>query len=160
METQVRKRSGAVQWTHAAPTADAHLDEAADAAAPEISPAPAAPLQELVGSMFSSPKELRHLAERELGELFVPVELLAESEHCAVFTLHPGSLAPLLVHAERARHWFPFHVTRVEAALVPNRGTGDGTPGTDGSGTDGSGTEGRARLPHLYGAPRPAVDWL
>ena len=80
METQVRRRTGAVQWTHAAPGAEA--PPAADIA-PREAPAAAededAPLRELVGSTFSSAKELRHLAEREMGELFVPVELLAES---------------------------------------------------------------------------------
>jgi hypothetical protein len=106
-------------------------------------------LTELVGAMFTTPKELRHLAERELGELFVPVEVLAESAHTAVFTLHPGSLAPLLVHAERARHWYPFRVTRVEAARLPDRGDGGGdAPET-----------GRPRGPQLHD-DRPAIDWL
>jgi hypothetical protein len=151
METQVRRRAGAVQWTHAVPGG-----EAAAGGQPDIAPQPTAtpaaaavtaeydddaPLRELVGATFSSAKELRHLAEREMGELFVPVELLAESEHVAVFTLHPGSLAPLLVHAERARHWFPFRITRVEPVRVHVSAT-------------------RPRLPHLNGAPKAPVDWL
>ena len=142
METQVRRGTGAVQWTHAAPGAEALTDGQPDIEPREPSAGDEdAPLRELVGTTFSSAKELRHLAEREMGELFVPVELLAESEHCAVFTLHPGTLAPLLVHAERARHWFPFRITRVEPARVHV-------------------STARPRLPHLNGAPRPAVDWL
>lgn len=150
METQVRRRAGAVQWTHAVPGGDGAGDGQPDigAQAPASTPtaAPAdydedAPLRELVGTTFSSAKELRHLAEREMGELFVPVELLAESEHVAVFTLHPGSLAPLLVHAERARHWFPFRITRVEPVRVHVSAA-------------------RPRLPHLNGAPKAPVDWL
>ena len=149
METQVRRRAGAVQWTHAVPGGDAAADGQPDIAPLATTPPTAAadgadddaPLRELVGATFSSAKELRHLAEREMGELFVPVELLAESEHCAVFTLHPGSLAPLLVHAERARHWFPFRITRVEPVRAHVSAT-------------------RPRLPHLNGAPRASVDWL
>lgn len=151
METQVRRRAGAVEWTHAVPGSDAAADGQADIA-PRYVANPAstaatagydedAPLKELVGITFSSAKELRHLAEREMGELFVPVELLAESEHVAVFTLHPGSLAPLLVHAERARHWFPFRITRVEPVRAHVSAT-------------------RPRLPHLNGAPKAPVDWL
>lgn len=141
METQVRRRTGAVQWTHAAPGADAPAEAPAS---PDITPGAAhddddAALRELVGTTFANAKELRHLAEREMGELFVPVELLAESEHCAVFTLHPGTLAPLLVHAERARHWYPFRITRVEPARVH--------------------VSARPRLPQ-HGPERPTVDWL
>ena len=151
METQVRRRAGAVQWTHAVPGGEGATEGQPDIAPGVASPpAPAAtsaeydedaPLRELVGVTFSSAKELRHLAEREMGELFVPVELLAESEHCAVFTLHPGSLAPLLVHAERARHWMPFRITRVEPVRVHMSAA-------------------RPRLPHLNGAPKAPVDWL
>src|SRR5215468_7228386 len=88
MGTEVRSPKGAIQWTHAAPPAEAESDGAGAGASP--SEAEAALLQELVGAMFTTPKELRHLAERELGELFVPVEVLAESAHTAVYTLHPG----------------------------------------------------------------------
>ena len=151
METQVRRRTGAVQWTHAVPGGDAPADGQTDIA-PHYVANPATtvaagydhddpPLRELVGATFSSAKELRHLAEREMGELFVPVELLAESEHVAVFTLHPSSLAPLLVHAERERHWSPFRITRVEPVRAHVSAT-------------------RARLPHLNGAPKAPVDWL
>jgi hypothetical protein len=155
MGTEVRRPAGAIQWTHAAPSAD---HGAAGAGADAALAGPAAPaLTELVGAMFTSPKELRHLAERELGELFVPVEVLAESAHTAVYTLHPGSLAPLLVHAERERHWFPFRVTRVEAARIHGRGTGDGSPAAAGS--DRTDDE-RPRAPHVSATPRPAIDWL
>jgi hypothetical protein len=147
MGTEVRRPAGAIQWTHAAPSAESGAN---GAGADAVHADPAEPvLKELVGAMFTTPKELRHLAERELGELFVPVEVLAESAHTAVFTLHPGSLAPLLVHAERARHWYPFRVTRVEAARLPDRGNGGG---------DAPETE-RPRGPRLHD-DRPAIDWL
>jgi hypothetical protein len=149
MGTEVRRPKGAIQWTHAAPPAEADGDGAGPDVAPGASSeAEAALLKELVGAVFTTPKELRHLAERELGELFVPVEVLAESAHTAVYTLHPGSLAPLLVHAERSRHWFPFRVTRVESVRTAAR---DGQPTV--SGGD------RARAPHP-GPARPAIDWL
>lgn len=86
----------------------------------------AAAPQELVGAMFSTPKELRHLAERQFGELFVPVEVLAESSHSAVIALSPDSHGPVVVYAERARHWYPYRVTRVEAAPRDGRSGGAG----------------------------------
>jgi hypothetical protein len=145
MSTEARRPAGAIQWRHAAPSAESGKDGAGTDAAFSV---PAEPvLTELVGALFTTPKELRHLAERELGELFVPVEVLVESAHTAVYTLHPGSLAPLLVHAERARHWYPFRVTRVEAARLAGRGDGD-APETE-----------RPRGPQLHDG-RPAIDWL
>jgi hypothetical protein len=152
MGTQARRPAGAVQWTHAAPGAEARAEAPAFGAARDgTAEAAVTPLQELVGTMFSTPKELRHLAERELGELFVPVEVVAESAHCAVYTLHAGSLAPLLVHAERERHWYPFRVTRVEEARVhPRAGNGE-APRANGASPAG--------LP-AFGATRPAIDWL
>jgi hypothetical protein len=152
MGTQARRPAGAVQWTHAAPGAEARTEAPTFGGAARDGGADGAatPLQELVGAMFSTPKELRHLAERELGELFVPVEVVAESAHCAVYTLHAGSLAPLLVHAERERHWYPFRVTRVEEARVHPRGSGGSPRGNGGE---------PAGLP-AFGATRPAIDWL
>ena len=152
MGTEVRRPAGAIQWTHAAPSVESGADGAADGGPGEgfVEDGARGLLTELVGAMFTTPKELRHLAERELGELFVPVEVLAESAHTAVYTLHPGSLAPLLVHAERARHWYPFRVTRVEAVRIANRGSGNGSAG------DAEGE--RPRVPHP--PARPAVDWL
>ena len=146
MGTEVRRPAGAVQWTHAAPSAEPGADGAAATLAEGTAPV----LTELVGAMFTTPKELRHLAERELGELFVPVEVLAESAHTAVYTLHPGSLAPLLVYAERARHWYPFRVTRVEAVRVANRGNGDAARA--------AASDDPAPAPRP--PARPAVDWL
>ncbi|HYJ79709.1 MAG TPA: hypothetical protein VEW03_08925 [Longimicrobiaceae bacterium] len=78
----------------------------------------AAAPQELVGEMFTTPKELRHLAERQFGELFVPTEVLAESSLSAVISLTTDGLGPLVVHAERDRDWYPYRITRVEAAGV------------------------------------------
>jgi hypothetical protein len=95
--------------------------------------------QDLVGAMFTTPKELRHLAEQAFGEEFVPTRVLAESPHFAVFALNAGELGQVVVHAERGRHWYPFRVTRVE--------TGDG--------------DGRPVVPPPYRPEsRPRVDWL
>jgi hypothetical protein len=74
----------------------------------------------LVGAMFSTPKELRHLAEQQFGDLFVPTEVITEDAKCAVIALRPDRLGTIVVHAERERHWYPYRVTRVEA-LSANR---------------------------------------
>lgn len=72
--------------------------------------------RDLVGALFTTAKELRHLAERHFGDLFVPTEILAQSDHFAVVRLQTDHLGPLTVHAERERRWQPFRVTRVEPA--------------------------------------------
>ena len=79
--------------------------------------------QELVGEMFTTPKELRHLAERQFDELFVPVEVMAESALSTIISLNSSALGPLVVHAERARDWYPYRITRVERA-APHPGHG------------------------------------
>jgi hypothetical protein len=104
-------------------------------------------LQELVGATFTSPKDLRHLAEELFGEDFVPTQVLAESAHIAVFALSAGEQGRVVVHAERARHWFPFRVTRVEAEQE------DGRP------VD-AGAEPRRVPPVYFPADRPKIDWL
>ncbi|HEU0013435.1 MAG TPA: hypothetical protein VFQ45_07110 [Longimicrobium sp.] len=71
---------------------------------------------DLVGTMFTTAKELRHLAEQQFGEEFVPTELCAENEHGAVLELRTARLGPLVVHAERERHWYPYRIVRVEQA--------------------------------------------
>ena len=70
--------------------------------------------EELVGTVFSTPKELRHLAEQSLGQLFVPTEVVSEGEHAADFVLHTDGMGDVLVHAERERHWYPYQITRVD----------------------------------------------
>ena len=105
----------------------------------------------LVGAMFTSSKELRHLAEQELGELFVPVEVLAESDHSAVFALRSDAVGRIVVHAERGRHWYPFRVTYVEAD-----GNAEAAPRDETEAAPVS----RARMPEQHGAPRPSIDWL
>src|SRR3954468_8880864 len=90
METQVRGVAGQAQrspsgWENGAE--------------PNGRPAVGAP-RALVGTMFTNAKELRHLAEQELGELFVPVEVLAESDHSAVFALRSDGAGRIVVHAE------------------------------------------------------------
>ena len=71
-------------------------------------------VDELLGVMFTTPKELRHAAEQVLEQEFVPTELLAEDELYADLVLRPAGLGEIRVRAERERHWFPFRVTRVD----------------------------------------------
>jgi hypothetical protein len=68
----------------------------------------------LIGTMFTTPKDLRHLAEQALGQLFVPVEVVvADAEH-ADMVLRPAGMGEIIVHAERERHWYPYLITRIE----------------------------------------------
>jgi hypothetical protein len=97
--------------------------------------------------MFSTPKDLRHIAEQHFGELFVPTEVLADSPHSAVLMLRTQALGPVMVHAERVRHWYPFRVTRVEA---PRAGF-DPRPAR---------AEPRARANPYRATTRPRIDWL
>ena len=83
--------------------------------------------QELVGAMFSTPKELRHLAEQQFGELFVPTEVLADSPHSAVIARSPDSRGPRVGHAARARPGSPYRVTRVPRVHAA-RGDGRSSP--------------------------------
>jgi hypothetical protein len=69
---------------------------------------------ELVGALFTTPKDLRHQAEQELGQLFVPTEVLYKSPSRLIASLRVQGVGLLVVHAERQRHWQPFHITRVE----------------------------------------------
>lgn len=68
----------------------------------------------LIGLLFTTPKELRHLAEQNLGQLFVPTEVVAAGSNTADIVLRPEGLGEILVHAERERHWYPYVITRVE----------------------------------------------
>jgi hypothetical protein len=70
--------------------------------------------EELLGTMFTTPKELRHLAEQSLGQLFIPTELLHEDEHVADLVLRPEGMGAIHVRAERERDWYPFRITRVD----------------------------------------------
>lgn len=72
----------------------------------------------LVGVMFTTAKELRHIAEQTLGQLFVPTEVLSADEHTAELVLRPSGMGEILVHAERERHWYPFQVTRVDTVAA------------------------------------------
>ena len=100
-------------------------------------------VQELVGATFTSPKDLRHLAEQLFGEDFVPTTVLAESAHFGVFALSAGEQGRVVVHAERGRHWFPFRVTRVQAEQEEEP------------------TAEPRRVPPVYfPASRPKIDWL
>jgi hypothetical protein len=107
METRFRTPTGEVQWMHAAPYPARRAGEPAAAGS-------GAELQDLVGAVFTSAKELRHLAEQLYAEEFVPVRTLAESGHFGVFALD-GPAGRVMVHAERERHWHPFRITRLEA---------------------------------------------
>jgi hypothetical protein len=102
---------------------------------------------ELVGLMFSTPKELRHVAEQHFGELFVPTEVLESSRLRAVIALQTQRAGTLLVHAERERHWYPFRVVRVDTRPEPR--------------ANGRGDAPRPRPPHGYRiGTRPRIDWL
>ena len=68
----------------------------------------------LLGAIFTTPKELRHLAEQSLGELFVPTETMHEDGRSAELVLRPAGRGAIHVHAERERERSPYHVTRVE----------------------------------------------
>jgi hypothetical protein len=72
----------------------------------------------LVGAMFTTPKELRHLAEQSLGQLFVPIEVVSSDDRTADIVLRPDGMGEIHVHAERERHWYPYQVTRVDAVAA------------------------------------------
>ena len=69
---------------------------------------------DLTGAMFTTLKELRHLAEQQYGQLFVPTEVLSKSTLRMVVELRLDALGRVVLHAERARHWQPYRVTRIE----------------------------------------------
>lgn len=64
--------------------------------------------------MFTTPKELRHAAEQTLGRLFVPMEVVRAGPNAADVVLRPEGLGEIHVHAERERHWYPYHITRID----------------------------------------------
>lgn len=70
--------------------------------------------EELLGTVFTTPKELRHLAEQSLGQDFIRTEVVHEDEHEADLVLRPAGMGEIHVHAERERDWYPFHITRVD----------------------------------------------
>jgi hypothetical protein len=124
METRFRTPTGEVQWMHAAPgAAAAAAEEAFGPASGERTGA-----RELLGAVFTSAKDLRHLAEQHFAEEFIPTRVLAESSHFGVFALDAPD-GRVTVHAERERHWHPFRITRVEQSpgdAAPPRGEGLG----------------------------------
>lgn len=73
-----------------------------------------APAEELLGIVFTTPKDLRHSAEQVLGQEFVPTEVVSEDETTADLVLRPVGMPEIHVHAERERHWYPYAITRVE----------------------------------------------
>ncbi|MBW3572718.1 MAG: hypothetical protein KY467_16605 [Gemmatimonadetes bacterium] len=73
-----------------------------------------APAAELLGIVFTTPKSLRHSAEQVLGQDFIPTEVLSEDERTADLVLRPTGMPEIHVHAERARHWYPYEITHVE----------------------------------------------
>jgi hypothetical protein len=68
----------------------------------------------LLGAAFTTPKELRHIAEQTLDRLFVPTEVVSEHELDADLLLRPEGLGEVHVHAEREQPWTPLVVTRVD----------------------------------------------
>ncbi|HYH78984.1 MAG TPA: hypothetical protein VEX86_04285, partial [Longimicrobium sp.] len=83
MDRQLRRPAREAQRTrpatNPAPRFDARLAGIGDRTPPAA--------RELVGTMFTTAKELRHMTEQQLGELFVPTEVLADSPHAAVIML-------------------------------------------------------------------------
>ncbi|HEX6367679.1 MAG TPA: hypothetical protein VF006_02025 [Longimicrobium sp.] len=73
-----------------------------------------APTDELLGIVFTTPKDLRHSAEQVLGQEFVPTEVVCEDETTADLVLRPTGMHEIHVHAEREHHWSPYEITRVE----------------------------------------------
>ena len=73
-----------------------------------------APTEELLGIVFTTPKDLRHSAEQVLGQEFVPTEVVCEDDTTADLVLRPAGMPEIHVHAERERHWYPYQITRVE----------------------------------------------
>ena len=73
-----------------------------------------APAEELLGIVFTTPKDLRHSAEQVLGQEFVPTEVVSEDERTADLVLRPAGMPEIHVHAERERKWYPYEITRVE----------------------------------------------
>ncbi|HEX2204901.1 MAG TPA: hypothetical protein VHG91_16445 [Longimicrobium sp.] len=69
---------------------------------------------ELLGVLFTTPKELRHMAEQNLGQLFVPTEVLHAGPRAAIVVLRPQGMSEIVVHAERERHGYPYQITRVD----------------------------------------------
>lgn len=80
----------------------------------EVTRADGALAEELLGVVFTTPKDLRHAAEQVLGQEFVPTEVVSEDERTADLVLRPAGLPEIHVHAERERHWYPYEITRVE----------------------------------------------
>lgn len=70
----------------------------------------------LEGAMFTTLKELRHLAEQQYGQLFVPTEVLSKGTLRMAVALRLDGLGRVVLHAERARHWQPYRVTRIETS--------------------------------------------
>ena len=70
--------------------------------------------EELLGTIFTTPKSLRHIAEQTLGQQFVPTELVHEDEHVADLVLRPEGMGAIHVRAERERDRYPFRITRVD----------------------------------------------
>jgi hypothetical protein len=70
--------------------------------------------EELLDVLFTTPKELRHQAERILGELFVPTEVVHAAADSAHLVLRSGSEGEIHILAKRERHWHPFRITRVD----------------------------------------------
>lgn len=79
---------------------------------------------DLMGATFTTPKDLRHLAEQEFGELFVPTEVLTQNALSATIELTLGDHGRFVVRAERERHWYPYRITHVEGPLRDIRRAG------------------------------------
>jgi hypothetical protein len=68
--------------------------------------------RELLGSSFSTLKELRHKAE-SCGFSFVPVDTVHATDRQVHAVLKPEGVGEIHVYADRSQHWHPFHIRQV-----------------------------------------------
>lgn len=79
-------------------------------------------VEALRGRTFSTPGELRQLAEAALRMAFVPTETLSRDDANTRIILLPAGIGRIMVSANRERHWYPYRIEFVElldGASVP-----------------------------------------
>jgi hypothetical protein len=69
----------------------------------------------LMGTLFTTAKDLRHRAEA-FGLLFVPTREIRTTSRSGHFVLDAGPVGEVHVHAKREQPWHPFLITEVHIA--------------------------------------------